>query len=44
MQEISELELLDVYSERCSERKDGSVGSTGNKIMKYGLPYKGSKK
>ena len=31
MQEISELELLDVYSERCGERKDGSVGSTGTK-------------
>ncbi len=29
MEEISELELFSVYSERCSERKDGAVGSTG---------------
>ena len=31
MEEISELELLSVYSERCSERKDGAIGSTGTK-------------
>jgi hypothetical protein len=29
MEEIEETELLNIYSERCSERKEGAIGSTG---------------
>jgi dUTPase len=31
MEEVEETELLNIYSERCGERKDGAVGSTGTK-------------